>query len=213
MLEELRYKIWEANLELPKNNLVVMTSGNVSGRDPETGLVVIKPSGVKYEKLTPENMVIVDSEGNVVEGDLSPSIDTKTHLYIYNHRPDVFGVCHTHSTYASIFAALRRPIPAVMTASAMFGGEVPLGDFCYIGSDQIGEEIVRKIGDKKVIIMSNHGVFTIGKDGPWALKMAVEVEEVAKITYLALALGEPTYLTAEQLAKTISMYSDDYGQK
>lgn len=213
MLNDLRKIIWECNLELPKNNLVVMTSGNVSGRDPSTGLIVIKPSGVKYEKLTPEDMVIVDSNGNVVEGNLVPSIDTPTHLYIYNHRPDVFGVCHTHSTYASVFAALRRPIPAVMTASAMVGGEVPLGDFCYIGSVAIGEEIVKKIGNKRAVIMSNHGLFTIGKDGPQALKMAVEVEEVAKITYLALALGEPVYLTEDQVNKTIEMYFKQYGQK
>lgn len=213
MLEELRKTICECNLDLPKNNLVVMTSGNVSGRDPESGLIVIKPSGVKYEKLTPENMVVVDASGKVIEGDYEPSVDTMTHLYIYNHRPDVFGVCHTHSTYASVFAGLRRPIPAMMTASAMFGGEVPLGDFCHIGSDEIGEEIVKKIGNKLVIIMSNHGVFTIGKDGPQALKMAVEVEEVAKITYLALALGEPVYLTEDQVAKTIAMYTYQYGQK
>ena len=213
MLEELRKQVWECNLELPKNNLVVMTSGNVSGRDPETGLIVIKPSGFKYENLTPDNMVIVDAQGKVIEGDLTPSIDTMTHLYIYNHRPDVFGVCHTHSTYASVFAALGRPIPMVMTASAMFGGEVPLCDFCYIGSEEIGVEIVRKIGNKRVVIMSNHGVFTIGNNAAQALKMAVEVEEVAKITYLALALGEPVYLTEEQVKKTIDMYNDDYGQK
>jgi len=213
MLEELRRIVWECNLELPKNNLVVMTSGNVSARDPKTGLVVIKPSGVKYEKLTPENMVIVDPQGNVIEGDMAPSIDTKTHLYVYNNRPDVFGVCHTHSTYASVFAALKRPIPVLLTASAMFGGEVPVGDFCYIGSNAIGEEIVKKIGTKRAIVMANHGVFTIGKDGPQALKMAVEVEEVAKITYLALAIGEPAYMTPEQVKNTIAMYSDQYGQK
>jgi L-ribulose-5-phosphate 4-epimerase len=212
MLTELKRTVYELNMELPKNNLVVMTSGNVSGRDPKTGYIVIKPSGVKYEKLTPENMVVVDSKGKVIEGDLAPSVDTETHLYIYNHRPDVFGVCHTHSTYASIFAALGRPIPAVMTASAMFGGEVPLGDFCYIGSAEIGEEIIRKIGKSLLVIMKNHGVFTIGKDAAQALKMAVEVEEVAKITYLALALGEPAYLTPEQVAKTVDMYTNDYGQ-
>ncbi len=213
MLSALREYVCECNLELPKNNLVVMTSGNVSGRDPQTGLIVIKPSGYKYEKLTPERMVVVDLNGKVVEGDLDPSIDTRTHLYIYNHRPDVFGICHTHSTYASVFAALGRPIPMVMTASAMFGGEVPLGDFCYIGSEEIGVEIVRKIGDKRAVIMSNHGVFTVGKDAFQALKMAVEVEEVAKITYLALAVGEPVYLSEEQVKKTIAMYTDDYGQK
>lgn len=212
MLSQLRQVVWEANMELPKNNLVVMTSGNVSGRDPESGYIVIKPSGVKYEKLSPDNMVIVDLDGKVIEGDLAPSVDTDTHLYIYNHRPDVFGVCHTHSTYASVFAALGRSIPAVMTASAMFGGEVPLGDFAYIGSADIGIEIVKKIGNKKAVIMKNHGVFTIGKDAPQAMKMAAEVEETAKITYLAMAIGEPAYLTEEQLNKTLDMYTHQYGQ-
>ncbi len=213
MLDDLKRIIWECNLELPKNNLVVMTSGNVSGRDPSSGFVVIKPSGVKYEKLTPADMVIVDSEGNVVEGSLSPSVDTMTHLYIYNHRPDIFGVCHTHSTFASVFAALRKPIPPILTTSAMVGGEIPLGDFCSIGDEAIGEEIVKKIGKKGAIIMSNHGLFTVGKDGPQALKMAVETEEIAKITYFAMSFGEPVYLTEDQLTGTIKMYNEQYGQK
>ncbi|MDX9832417.1 MAG: class II aldolase/adducin family protein, partial [Anaerolineae bacterium] len=106
MLEELRHEVWKYNLELPKHGLVVMTSGNISGRDPETGLVVMKPSGYSYEEMTPEDMVVIDMNGNVVEGHLKPSVDTETHLYVYAKRPDVFGVGHTHSTYATSFAAL-----------------------------------------------------------------------------------------------------------
>ena len=146
LLEQLREIVWKCNLELPKNDLVKMTSGNVSGRDPETGLVVIKPSGVSFEELTPAHMVVVDMDGHVVEGNLKPSTDTDTHLYVYQHRPDVFGMVHTHSPYASSFAVLGQPIPACLTASAMLGGEIPLGGYAPIGGADIGQEIIDKIG-------------------------------------------------------------------
>jgi L-ribulose-5-phosphate 4-epimerase len=212
MLEKLRREVWACNLELPKNDLVKMTSGNVSGRDPETNLVVIKPSGVRYEQLTPENLVLVDLEGNVLEGDLKPSMDTATHLYIYRHRPDVLGVGHTHSVYASIFAARGKPIPPCLTASAMMGGEVPLGGFVPIGGEAIGREIVDKIGRSLAIVMQNHGVFTIGNSATQATKMAVEVEDIAKITYYAMLAGDPIVLTEEQIEITAEMYKHDYGQ-
>jgi L-ribulose-5-phosphate 4-epimerase len=212
MLEELRREVWACNLELPKNDLVKMTSGNVSGRDPETNLVVIKPSGVRYEQLTPENLVVVDLEGKVVEGDLKPSVDTDTHLYIYRRRSDVLGVSHTHSVYATVFAALGKPIPSCLTASAMLGGEVPLGSFVPIGGEAIGKEIIDKIGKSLAIVMQNHGVFTIGNSATQATKMAVEVEDIAKITYFAMVAGEPIILTDEQIALTSVMYTKDYGQ-
>jgi L-ribulose-5-phosphate 4-epimerase len=212
MLEELRQEVWACNLELPKNDLVKMTSGNVSGRDPETNLVVIKPSGVRYERLTPENLVVVDLAGKVVEGDLKPSMDTATHLYIYRHRPDVFGVGHTHSVFASVFAARGIPIPPCLTASAMLGGEVPLGGFVPIGGEAIGKEIVDKIGLALAIVMQNHGVFTIGNSATQATKMAVEVEDIAKITYYAMLAGDPIILTGDQIEMTSQMYKHDYGQ-
>lgn len=212
MLEQLRQEVWACNLELPKNDLVKMTSGNVSGRDPETDLVVIKPSGVRYEQLTPENLVVVDLAGKVLEGDLKPSTDTATHLYIYRHRPDVFGVGHTHSVYASTFAVRGKPIPPCLTASAMLGGEVPLGGFVPIGGEAIGKEIVDKIGQAKAIVMQNHGVFTIGNSATQATKMAVEVEDIAKITYFALLVGDPIILSEEQIEMTSDLYRFDYGQ-
>lgn len=212
MLEKLREIVWKCNLELPKNGLVKMTSGNVSGRDPETGLVVIKPSGFSYEEMTPAHMVVVDMDGRVVEGDLTPSIDTDTHLYVYRHRPDVFGMVHTHSPYATTFAALGQPIPACLTASAMVGGEIPLGGYAPIGGAAIGEEIISKIGNAWAIIMQNHGVFTIGTSPKHATKMAVEVEEIAKITYLAMSLGRPVLLSPAQVADMATMYQKDYGQ-
>jgi L-ribulose-5-phosphate 4-epimerase len=212
MLEKLRQEVWACNLELPKNDLVKMTSGNVSGRDPETNLVVIKPSGVRYERLTAENLVVVDLAGQLIEGDLKPSMDTATHLYIYRHRPDVFGVGHTHSVFASVFAARGKPIAPCLTASAMLGGEVPLGGFVPIGGEAIGKEIVDKIGKALAIVMQNHGVFTIGNSATQATKIAVEVEDIAKITYFAMLAGDPIILTEEQIGITAEMYKHDYGQ-
>ena len=213
LLESLRHIVWKCNLELPKNDLVRMTSGNISGRDPETGLVVIKPSGYSYEEMTPDDMVVVDMEGVVVEGHLTPSVDTETHLYVYAHRPDVFGIGHTHSPYASSFAALGKPIPPCLTASAMLGGEIPLGKYVPIGGAAIGAEIVASIGHARAIIMQNHGVFTIGNSPKQATKMAIEVEEIAKITHLALLMGQPIILTPEQLGQMDELYTNVYGQK
>ena len=212
LLEELREEVWKCNLVLPKNGLVRMTSGNISGRDAESGLVVIKPSGYSYEEMTPADMVVVDLEGAIVEGHLKPSIDTATHLYIYCHRPDIFGIGHTHSPYASSFAALGQPIPACLTTTAMLGGPIPLGGYVPIGGEAIGQEIVRAIGNSLAIIMQNHGVFTIGASPRLAAKMAVEVEEIAHITHLALLRGQPIMLTPEQIAEMGHMYAYDYGQ-
>lgn len=212
LLEELREEVWKCNLELPKNGLVKMTSGNVSARDPASGLVVIKPSGYSYAQMAPADMVVVDLDGNVVDGHLKPSVDTATHLYVYGQRPDVFGMAHTHSPYATTFAALGQPIPACLTATAMLGGEIPLGGYVPIGGEAIGQEIVRKIGPSLAIIMQNHGVFTIGKSARVATKMAVEVEEIAKITYLALLRGKPIILSQAQVAEMANLYTNIYGQ-
>ena len=213
LLEKLRETVWKCNLELPKNGLVKMTSGNVSARDPETGFIVIKPSGYSYEQMTPADMVIVDLNCQIIEGQLAPSVDTDTHLCVYRQRPDVFGIAHTHSPYASSFAALGVPIPSCLTASAMIGGEIPIGGYVPIGGEAIGAEIVRKIGKSLAIVMQNHGVFTIGKSPQQATKMAVEVEEIAKITHLAMLRGTPIWLTQEQITEIAEMYRTQYGQK
>jgi L-ribulose-5-phosphate 4-epimerase len=212
LLEQLREIVWKCNLELPKNDLVKMTSGNVSGRDAETGLVVIKPSGFAFDELTPAHIVVVDMDGRVVEGDLKPSTDTDTHLYVYKHRPEIFGMVHTHSVYASTFAVLGQPIPACLTACAMLGGEVPLGGYAPIGGEEIGQEILKKIGRALAIIMQNHGVFTIGSSPQEATKIAVEVEEVAKITHLAMTRGEPIQLSEDQVDYMVDLYHNRYGQ-
>jgi L-ribulose-5-phosphate 4-epimerase len=190
-----------------------MTSGNVSGRDPETGYVVIKPSGFSFEEMTPRHMVVVDMDCRVVEGNLKPSTDTDTHLYVYQHRPDVFGMVHTHSPYASSFAVLGQPIPACLTSSAMLGGEVPLGGYAPIGGAEIGQEIISKIGRAYAIVMQNHGVFTIGSSPQEATKMAVEVEEIAKITHLAMQRGQPILLSESQVDYMVDLYRNKYGQR
>lgn len=212
MLEALRKEVWRANMALPENGLVTWTSGNVSGRDPETSLVVIKPSGIKFPDLSPENMVIVDPEGKVIEGDHGPSSDTASHLYVYNHRPDVYGMVHTHSNYATAFAAVNRPIPVYLTAIAdEFGTTIPCGGYASIGGKQIGEEILRSIGSSCAILMKQHGVFTIGKNIEKALKAAVMVEDVARTVWLAMQIGDPEELPAEEIAANFDRYQNRYG--
>ena len=192
MLENLKKEVYQAHMKLWENRLVMWTSGNVSGRDPKTNLVVIKPSGVSYDKLLPGNLVVVDLNGNIIEGNLKPSVDMATHLYVYKHMPEVMSVIHTHSTYASAFAAIGKPIPVCLTAMAdFFGGDIPVGELVLIGEEEIGKEIVRKIGNSKAIIMKNHGPFTIGKNVNEALQAAIFLEETAKVLIMSRILGEP----------------------
>ncbi len=214
MLEKLRQEVYEGNMLLPRSGLVTWTSGNVSGRDPASGYVVIKPSGVRYENLTPEDLVVLDLEGRVVEGRLKPSVDALTHLYIYRHRPDVHGVVHTHSPFATAFAAVGRPIPVYLTAIAdEFGGPIPVGAYAKIGSEEIGAEVVRSIGDSVAILMKNHGVFTIGATVMAAVKAAVMVEDVARTVFYALQLGQPDELPPEEVARAHRRYVEKYGQR
>ncbi|MBN2146180.1 MAG: L-ribulose-5-phosphate 4-epimerase [Anaerolineales bacterium] len=213
MLDELRAEVCRLHAELPRNNLVAWTSGNVSGRDPHSGLVVIKPSGIRYEGLTPENMVVVDLDGRVVEGKYKPSSDTFAHVYVYRHRPDVNGMVHTHSTFATAWAAVGRPIPPVLTAICdEFGGAIPVGTYAKIGGDEIGQEIIRSIGSSPAILMKNHGVFTIGKTPAAAVKAAVMTEDVARTVFYALQLGQPDEIPAEEVARAHRRYLEEYGQ-
>ena len=164
MLEQLKQQVVELNLELPRNGLVAWTSGNVSARDPESGLVVMKPSGVRYERLRPEMMVVLDLQGKIVEGTLKPSFDTQSHLYIYQARQDVGGVVHTHSRYATAFAAAGRAIPCVLTSMAdEFGGPIPCGGFALIGGEEIGRMVIATIGSAPAVLLKNHGVLRLGE--------------------------------------------------
>jgi L-ribulose-5-phosphate 4-epimerase len=214
MLETLREQLYQLHLELPKNNLVAWTGGNVSARDPESGYVLIKPSGLRYEQMRPEHMVIVDLDGKIIEGNLKPSSDTASHLYIYRRRSDVGGIVHTHSAYATAFAAVNKPIPVYLTAQAdEFGGPIPCGGFALIGGEQIGKVVIESIGSSPAILLKNHGVFTIGADAESAVKAAVMVEDVARTTWLALQLGQPDEIGTEDLMKLHNRYTMEYGQK
>ena len=214
MLEQLKEQLWKLHLELPKNGLVKWTGGNVSARDPASNLVAIKPSGVLYEDLRPEDHVVLELDGNIVEGTLKPSSDTASHLYIYRHRPDVNGVVHTHSPYATAFAALGKPIPVYLTAIAdEFGGPIPCAGFALIGGEEIGQQVVEHIGDSAAVLLKNHGVFTIGPSATAAVKAAVMVEDVAQAVWLALQLGTPDEIPPDAVARLHHRYTHVYGQR
>ncbi len=213
MLETLKHELWKLHLELPKNGLVTWTSGNVSARDPETNLVVIKPSGVMFEDLRPADHVVVDLDGNVIEGELKPSSDTASHLYIYRHRPDVNGIVHTHSPFATAFAANGKSIPVYLTAMAdEFGGPIPCAGFALIGGEEIGQQVVEHIGTSPAVLLQNHGVFTIGKSAKAAVKAAVMTEDVARTTWYALQIGQPQEIASDDVAKLHYRYTNVYGQ-
>lgn len=214
ILPELRALVCELNKELPRSGLVTMTSGNASARDPETGYVVVKPSGVAFEDLTPEMMLVVDLQCNTIEGDLKPSTDALTHLYIYRARPDINGIVHTHSNYATSFAALGQPIPAVLTAIAdEFGGPIPCGPYCQIGEEEIGRAVVEHIGDSVALLLQSHGVFTVGPKLEAAFKAAAMVEDVAKTVHLAMLRGTPLSIPEEEVRRGYKRYQEKYGQK
>lgn len=200
-------------MELPKNGLVVWTGGNISARDPESNYVVIKPSGVMYPDLTPENMIVLDLDGKVIEGELKPSSDTYSHLYIYRERSDVNGVVHTHSRYATAFAAHGMPIPVYLTAHAdEFGQTIPCGGFALIGNEDIGRMVCESIGDCSAVLLKNHGVFTIGKTAESAVKSAVMVEDIAATVWLALQIGQPQELSKDAVDRLHWRYKNVYGQ-
>jgi L-ribulose-5-phosphate 4-epimerase len=213
MLEQLKEQLVQLHLELPKNELVRWTGGNVSARDPGTGLVVIKASGIRYEEMRQEHMVVMDLDGNRVEGNYKPSSDAFSHLYIYKHRPDVGGVVHTHSRYATAFAAVGKPIPCVLTAIAdEFGGPIPCGGFALIGDEAIGKMVIDYIGKSPAVLLKNHGVFTIGKDAMAAVKAAVMTEDAAATVWMALQIGTPDIIPQEDVDKLHARYTTVYGQ-
>jgi L-ribulose-5-phosphate 4-epimerase len=213
VLEALRAELVRLHAELPRHGLVAWTSGNVSVRDPDSGLVAIKPSGVRYEDLTAASMVVIDLDGRVVEGDFKPSSDTASHLYIYRHRPDVNGVVHTHSRFATAFAAVGRSIPVYLTAQAdEFGGEIPCAGFAMIGDEEIGAQVVATIGTSPAVLLSNHGVFTVGPSAAAAVKAAVMTEDIAATVWAALQIGQPDILDDDVVARLHRRYTTAYGQ-
>lgn len=217
---ELRQQVSDLHAELPRYELVIWTGGNISGRVPGHDLFVIKPSGVGYEDLAPDNMVVCDFDGNVIPGtagsDRSPSSDTAAHAYVYRHMPHVGGVVHTHSTYATAWAARHEPIPCVITGMAdEFGGEIPVGPFAIIGDDSIGRGIVATLEGhrSRAVLMANHGVFTIGKDANDAVKAAVMCEDVARTTHIAKQGGDLVPIPQDKIDALFDRYQNVYGQK
>lgn len=209
--------------ELPRWGLVVWTAGNVSQRvvvHPEAGpseddLLVIKPSGVTYDELTPGSMVVCDLDGTLVEGDRSPSSDTAAHAYVYRHMPHVGGVVHTHSTYATAWAARGEPVPCVLTMMAdEFGGDIPIGPFALIGDDSIGQGIVETLRESRspAVLMRNHGPFTIGADAKAAVKAAVMCEEVARTVHISRQLGDPLPIAQGDIDRLYDRYQNVYGR-
>lgn len=214
MLKQLREEVCEGNLELARAGLVAWTGGNLSALEPEMGVIVIKPSGMLYSEMKPEDMVIVNMDGKIVEGDHGPSSDTSSHLGIYKGRSDVRSVVHTHSTYATAFAAIGEPIPCCLTAIAdEFGGPVPCGGYAPIGGDAIGKEVLAKIGHSPAILMQQHGVFALGPSIKKALQAAIMVEDVAKTVAIAKQLGTIMELPAEEIAANFDRYTNRYGTK
>ncbi|BCJ56561.1 L-ribulose-5-phosphate 4-epimerase [Actinoplanes sp. NBRC 14428] len=216
LIKELREQVARLHAELPRNELVVWTAGNVSARVPGEDLLVIKPSGVRYEDITPDNMVVTDLEGNLVEGDLSPSSDTAAHAYVYKHMPEVGGVVHTHSTYATAWSARGEAIPCVLTMIAdEFGGEIPVGPFALIGDDSIGRGIVATLRGHRspAVLMRNHGVFTIGRNAGAAVKAAVMCEDVARTVHISRQIGEPVPIAQADIDSLYARYQNVYGQE
>jgi L-ribulose-5-phosphate 4-epimerase len=211
----LREQVAALHSELTRNALVVWTAGNVSARVPGVDLLVIKPSGISYDDITPDNMVVTDLEGRLVDGDLTPSSDTAAHAYVYQHMPHVGGVVHTHSTYATAWAARAEPIPCVLTMMAdEFGGDIPVGPFALIGDDSIGRGIVATLQSHRspAVLMRNHGVFTIGRTARAAVKAAVMCEDVARTVHIARQLGDPQPIRSADIDALYARYQGAYGQ-
>ena len=214
-ISKVRVEVAQAHAELWRYGLVVWTGGNVSERVPGADLMVIKPSGLHYDQLTPEAMVVCDLSGAVVEGDLAPSSDTASHAYVYRHLPHVGGVTHTHSTYAVAWAARGEAVPCVLTAMAdEFGGPIPMAPFALIGTDAIGELVVEALRGSKspAVLVQNHGPFTVGVDARSAVKAAVMCEDVCKAVHIARQLGEPIPIADADIASLHHRYQHVYGQ-
>ncbi|ATE58074.1 L-ribulose-5-phosphate 4-epimerase [Actinosynnema pretiosum] len=214
-IADIRRTVASLHAQLTKYELVIWTAGNVSARVPDQDLMVIKPSGVSYDDLGPEAMVVTDLHGNLVEGDHSPSSDTAAHAYVYRHMPHVGGVVHTHSTFATAWAARGESIPCVITMMAdEFGGDIPVGPFALIGDDSIGQGIVETLANSRsrAVLMHGHGPFTIGKDAKDAVKAAVMLEDVARTVHHAFQLGKPERIAQEHIDSLYARYQNVYGQ-
>jgi L-ribulose-5-phosphate 4-epimerase len=216
VVNRLRHDVCALHEQLTRYQLVVWTAGNVSARVPGHDLMVIKPSGVDYDDLTPGSMVVCDLNGKVVDGAHAPSSDTEAQAYVYRHRPEIGGVVHTHSTYATAWAARGEPIPCVLTMAAdEFGGDIPVGPLAAIGDDSIGRGIVDALASSRssAVLMQNHGVFAVGATAKAAVKAAVMCEDVARTVHIARQLGTPIPLDPDLIDRLFDRYQNVYGQR
>jgi len=209
--EEIRKDLHEAHLTLEKYGLVAYTSGNVSLRVKEH--VIIKPSGVPYSLLKPEDYVVVDLDGNIIEGNKKPSIDTATHLYLYRNIEWAKSIIHTHSTFATVWAVAEKPIPVLCTAHAdVFGEEIPLSEYAPVGSEAIAKAVLKVLGKSGVVLLRKHGVMVVGNSLDDAIKKAIFLEEVAKIAYFAQMMSVPVPLAKDEVERLYLQYHTKYGQ-
>jgi L-ribulose-5-phosphate 4-epimerase len=215
-VDRLRAEVAGLHAELVRYGLVIWTAGNVSARVPGVDLMVIKPSGVSYDDLDAGAIVVTDLYGELVEGERNPSSDTAAHAYVYRHMPHVGGVVHTHSTYATAWAARHEPIPCVLTMIAdEFGGDIPVGPFALIGDDSVGRGIVDTLqaSRSRAVLMAGHGPFTVGRDARDAVKAAVMLEDVARTVHVSRQLGDPHPIEPAQVDALFDRYQNVYGQQ
>ena len=214
MLEDLKKEVIEAGKKLKEYKLITLTGGNVSGRDKETGYIVMTPSGMEYDTLNLEDITVTDLDGNQIEEIRKQSSNLETHLQIYRAKEEINGIIHTHSSFASCFAVLNESIPVTSTTMANeIGGEVPVSKYAPVGSDELGINIIEKIGEQKAVLLESHGVFTYGENVAHALIAAVMLEDAAKVYYLAKSIGEPKALPEEEVKRASELFKNVYGQK
>jgi len=214
LLKQLREEVIETALRVVKAGLVVSTWGNISGRDPESDLIAITPSGMEYDKLLPEDIVIVDKYGKIVDGERKPSSETPMHTMIYRERPEIYGIVHTHSWFATALSTLKREIPVILAElGSCVGGSVSVAEYARGGTEDFGKAALKAMGNKTAVLQQNHGVLAVGKSLGEAFATAAVVEDAAKVYWAAIQLGEPTVLPDEEVAVLNEIFYKSYGQK
>ena len=214
LLQELREKVIEIALKAQKERLISLTMGNFSARDKETGYICITPSGMEYDKLTAEDIVVMDAEGNILDGDRKPSIEHPLHCAVYRRRKDVFGVSHTHSVFATAWAACNENIPVVVAElAALVGGPVECAPYKPMGSSELAETAAAHLKDRHAILLANHGVLAVGHDIETAFANSVVVEEGAKIAYYARQIGVMRVIPEDECRSLRKSTLEKYGQK
>lgn len=214
LLEELRQRVIDTALKAQREKLIPLTMGNFSARDRKKGCVCITPSGMEYDKLMPSDIVVLDVEGNIIDGERKPSIEAPLHCAVYRRRKDVFGVSHTHSVFATAWAACNESIPVVVAElAALIGGPVECAIYKPMGSLELAETAAIRLKDRHAILLANHGVLAVGNDIEAAFANSVVVEEGAKIAYYARQIGVMKMIPEEECKSLRKSTLEKYGQK